>query len=276
MSRPLHARWILPVVAVVAAFAMWHQVRSLDFRAVAPGMEFTLIRGEPWCRRGSAAIAVLRVDPTITRLRVRHQAQSQPPVPPPTVVEWQRETGAPVVFNAGQYYPDHRYMGLLVAGGDIVSDKLHPEFQAALVASPKGGGREARVLDLAREPLDERAPGWGEVAQSFMLFDSSGTPRVRRSDRVANRTAVAEDRQGRLLVIVTEGGYTLADLATLLQRAPLELTHAMSMDGGLEAEMVVATRGFRYASFGRWSETGDASSPGATTPLPTVITLEPR
>jgi len=276
VSRPWHARWILPIVAVVAGFAIWHQVRALDFRAVAPGMEFAVIRGEPWCRRGSAAIAVLRVDPGETRLRVRHQSNTAARRQPPTVVEWQRETGAPVVFNAGQYYPDHRYMGLLVSDGEVVSDRLHPEFKAALVAAPKAGGREARVLDLEREPLDPQSPGWGEVAQSFMLFDSSGTQRVRRSDKVANRTAVAEDREGRLLVIVTEGGYTLADLATLLQRAPLHLTHAMSMDGGLEAELVVATRGFRYASFGAWAENGDASSPGATTPLPTVITVEPR
>lgn len=275
MSRPLHARWILPVVVVVAGFAIWHQVRSLDFRSVAPGMEFALLRGEPFCRRGSAAIAVLRVDPAITRLRVRHHDRSARGAPP-SVVDWQRETGAPVVFNAGQYYPDHRYMGLLVSGGEILSDRLHPEFMAALVASPTGGGPEARVLDLSREPLDPRAPGWGEVAQSFMLFDVSGAPRVRRSDRVANRTAVAEDRHGRLLVFVTEGGYTLADLVTLLQRYPLELTHAMSMDGGLEAELVVATRGFRYASFGAWPESGEASAPGAMTPLPTVITLEPR
>ena len=276
MSRPLHARWILPVVVVVAGFAIWHQVRALDFRVVAPGMEFALLRGEPYCRRGSAAIAVLRVDPAITRLRVRHRERSSAQRLPPSVVEWQRETGAPVVFNAGQYYPDHRYMGLLVAGGEVVSRKLHPDFQAALVASPKGGGPEARVLDLSREPLDPDAPGWAEVAQSFMLFDSSGAARVKRSDRVANRTVVAEDRHGRLLVFVTEGGYTLADLATVLQRSPLDLSHAMSMDGGLEAEMVVATRAFRYASFGAWPEAGDANAPGARTPLPSVITLEPR
>ncbi len=276
MSRPLHARWILPVVLVVAGFAIWHQVRTLAFRSVAPGMEFALLRGEPFCRRGSAAIAVLRVDPTITRLRVRHQGRGGRRSAPPTVVEWQRETGAPVVFNAGQYYPDFRYMGLLVSGGIKLSERLHPEFMAALVASPNGGGPEARVLDLTRDSLDAKEPGWGEVAQSFMLFDTHGVTRVRRSDRVANRTAVAEDRHGRLLVFVTEGGYTLADLSTLLQRFPLDLTHAMSMDGGLEAELVVATRGFRYASFGAWPESGDANAPGASTPLPTVITLEPR
>lgn len=276
MSRPLHARWILPVVAVVAAFAIWHQVRALDFRAVAPGMEFALLRGEPFCRRGSAAIAVLRVDPAVVRLRVRHSPRRPGSGPPPTVVEWQRQTGAPVVFNAGQYYPDHRYMGLLVSDGVMISNRPHPDFMAALVASPKGGGPEARVLDLSRDSLDAASPAWSEVAQSFMLFDVTGAPRVRRSDRVANRTAVAEDRQGRLLVFVTEGGYTLADLATLLQRFPLQLTHAMSMDGGLEAELVVATRGFRYASFGAWPESGAARAPGAMTPLPTVITLEPR
>jgi hypothetical protein len=40
--------------------------------------------------------------------------------------------------------------------------------------------------------------------------------------------------------------------ASLLQRSPLQLTQAMSMDGGIESELVVQSGGFRYASFGQW------------------------
>jgi uncharacterized protein YigE (DUF2233 family) len=36
---------------------------------------------------------------------------------PLTIVEWQEKVGALAVFNAGQYYPDYSYMGLLVSDG---------------------------------------------------------------------------------------------------------------------------------------------------------------
>ncbi len=110
-----------------------------------------------------------------------------------------------------------------------------------------------------------------------MLFDRKSGSRVRRTDRVANRTVVAEDAEGRLLVLVSEGGYTLGDFATLLMESSLRLTHAMSMDGGLEAELMVEAGDFRYASFGRWDPGSAApAAPGATVPLPAVITLEAR
>ena len=86
--------------------------------------------------------------------------------------------------------------------------------------------------------------------------------RVRKSGRIANRTVVAQDERGRIVVCVSEGAYTLSDFATLLMAGPLKLTHAMSMDGGLESELVVQSPGVRYASFGDWPPDRDASAPG--------------
>ncbi len=246
------------------------------WREAAPGLEFALMDGGHWCRRGSANVAVLRLDPARVTLRVCHCLQREDPRPL-DIVGWQRATGAVAVFNAGQYYPDLSYMGLLVSGGKTLSGRLHPTFQAALVAErePRGGG--VRVLDLQRHPLDPAAPGWREVAQSFMLIDESGVIRVRKSDKVANRTVVAEDRHGHLLVVVSEGGYTLWDFADMLKRLPLEVDHAMSMDGGDEAQLVLRTPDLRYASFGRWERDGDeAAAATASTPLPAVIEVQPR
>lgn len=238
----------------------------------ALGIEFATVAGDPFCRLGSSAIAVLRVDPHRVRLRVRHYTQMRLGRPL-SVLEWQGLTHALAVFNAGQYYPDWRYMGLLVGDGDTLSARAHRGFQAALVARSRPGHLSARVLDLTHGALNP-ADRWDQVAQSFMLFDRLGDVRVRRSGRIANRTVVAEDDRGRLVILVSEGGYTIADFADLLLHSPLHLTHAMSMDGGLEAELVVANQGFRYASFGEWTEGREPTAPGAHTPLPAVITLE--
>ncbi|MEO5989442.1 MAG: phosphodiester glycosidase family protein [Candidatus Eisenbacteria bacterium] len=272
MSRPLHARWILPFVVIVAIFALWQSARTLHWRTIKPGLEFATLRGEPFCRRGSSAIAVVRVDPRRVPVRARHYSRMRSDRPL-SIVQWQHLTHADVVFNAGQYYPDFSYMGLLFSDGRAVSSRPHPSYKAALVAGPMTGGRSAHVIDMDRTPLDPRKPGWREIAQSFMLFDEHGGMRVRRSDRVANRTVVAEDERGHLVVIVSEGGYTLADFAELLRRSPLQLTHAMSMDGGLEAELVLHAPGFSYATFGDWKPGPAPTALGATVPLPAVITL---
>lgn len=273
-SVPVGRLTALVALGVGVFFLVTHRGSRAHFRALVPGMEFATFRGEPFCRHGSAEIAVLRIDPARLRFRVHHYT-NEPDRVPLDLVQWQQRTGALAVFNAGQYYPDYSYMGLLVSDGEVVSRRLHPHFKAAFVGSMVQGQPRARVLDLEIEALDPRRPAWREVAQSFMLFDRKGQLRARRSNQAANRTIVAEDGEGRILVIATEGGYTLQDFATLLRAQPqLQITHAMSMDGGQEAELCVITPGFRYVNFGRWSRNGlSPEAQSASVPLPAVISI---
>jgi hypothetical protein len=267
------ARLTAVAAVAVGVLVLLRGTTGPRWRTLRPGIEFATLRGTPWCRRGSSEIAVLKLDPGRARVRVHHFTR-ETGERPFNIVEWQRRTGALAVFNAGQYYADYSYMGLLVSGGDTLSRTPHDRFKAMLVASSGPGPPRARVLDLDRDSVRARAAGWSDVAQSFMLFDRAGTVRVRRSDLVANRTAVGEDGAGRLYVLTSEGGYTLADFAEVLKSAPLGLSQAMAMDGGYEAEMCVSAGRFRYASFGRWDAAhDDPDAPGARVPLPAVISV---
>lgn len=257
--------------AAVAVWALAQGSGPIRWRVLRPGLEFATFRGDPYCRGGSSEIGVLRVDPAKNRIRVHHYSRESQNPTPLNILEWQKKLNAAVVFNAGQYYPGYRYMGLLVSGGEVISRRPHPDFKAALVAD--GDRMRARVIDLSREPIDPRRTEWDEVAQSFMLFGRDGEVRVRKSERVANRTLVAEDGHGRLLVITTEGAYTLHDMATLLRKERLDLTHAMSMDGGLEASMCVMVDNFRWASFGSWPKENQPAAIGAHVPLPAVVEI---
>jgi len=263
------------LAVLVGALVLARGPGSPRFRVVARGIEFAILRGDPYCRRGSSDIAVARIDPAQTELRVRHFASDSNV--PFDIFDWQRRTGAALVFNAGQYYPDLSYMGLLVSKGQRISRVPHATYKGALVADPPAGGRAARVLDLEEDSLDAERPGWREVAQSFMLFDRRGEVRVRKSGQIAPRTVVAEDSDRRLLVIVSEGSYTLNDFATLLKASPLRLTHAMSMDGGDEAQLIVHAGSFHYANFGHWTPgRAEDALRSALTPLPAVVTVSPR
>lgn len=281
MSGRYSVGLVMLLAAIVAGIVLTRGAAGVEWEALRPGLEFTVVRGEPYCRRGSADIGVLRIDTERFRLAVHHYSEHADERPL-GIVEWQRRTRGVAVFNAGQYYPDMSYMGLLISNGSVVSGTPHPEFKAALVAEPTQSqrrrgthARRARVLDLETDELRSQEPPWEEVAQSFMLFDRHGTVRVRKSDRVANRTVVGEDAQGRLLVITTEGGYTLWELAQLLQAGHLDLKHAMCMDGGAEAKLVIKMERFAWASFGPWDGRDDGGV-RADVPLPAVVAVYPR
>lgn len=265
------------VAIVVGGVAVLQTVRAPHWTHVAPGVEFGTLNGEPWCRAGSSTVALLRLDPELVRIGMRHYL-GEGVRRPPRLDDWLERTGALAAFNAGQYYPDLGYMGLFVSDGAVVSKRLHSGFRGALVAEPVGdSAHRARVIDLERDPLDPARPGWREVAQSFMLFERGGGGRVRKSEQVAARTAVGEDAHGRIVVAVSEGGYTLWEFAQMLQRAPLELEHALSMDGGREAQLLVRGERLRYASFGAWPKSRPAPDGAADqAPLPAVVVVTPR
>ena len=273
--RRLPVGRIAAVLALlVAALVLIRGVPRLRWRTLRPGLEFATLNGSPYCRRGSPEIAMLRVDPARVQLRVHHYSTIHGRRPM-DIIAWQRSIGADAVFNAGQFLPGWSYLGALVCSGKVVSGRVHPTFKAALVAGPlDGGGITARVLDLESDSLAVAPPRWHEVAQSFMLFDRKGRIRVRHTDKVANRTAVGEDRSGRLVVFTTEGGYAIDDFARLIRDSKLEIAHAMSMDGGNEAQLCVDAGGFQYSCMGgrtRGGAAGDAA--GEQVPLPTVISL---
>jgi hypothetical protein len=57
---------------VVGAFLVTQRTGGVHWRSLRPGVEFATLRGEPYCRYGSAAVAALRLDPARVRLRVLH------------------------------------------------------------------------------------------------------------------------------------------------------------------------------------------------------------
>lgn len=233
-----------------------------------------ILRGLEWIECGAGPpheILVLRVDPVFFGFRVfnfRAEGESQPI----GVQEWMVKTGAIAVFNAGQYYPDWSYMGFLLSQGKTIKGKLHPLFQAMFVAEPVNKGFPlAGILDLSMDEFDPLAPGYLEAAQSFMLLDRQGNIRVRNSKKMAKRTIVAEQTDGKILVILTKWACSLWELANWILEGPFAVRQAMSMDGGEEAQLAVRAGGFIYPQ-----ELADIQQAQWEKPLPTVIGIFPR
>lgn len=238
------------------------QSLQLQTRSLLPGLEWI-----NWTGRSNPDISGLRIDPRRYCFKVmnfRNEGASQPL----RLWEWMDRSKALAVFNAGQYYPDFSYMGLLVSGGRKIHGRLHRLFQALFLAEPSQDGvPAARILDLAEEDFDPEKPGYLEIAQSFMLLDIWKNIRVRRSPNMAVRTILAEETEGNLLLLLTQGPYTLWDLAQELRDGPFAILKAMSMDGGEEAQLGVRTKDFSYPP----SREAAGQAAHYSRPLPTVI-----
>jgi hypothetical protein len=245
----------------------------MAWRELRPGLELGFLVAEASARAGSPRIAVLRVDPARMRFRVLAAADGQEGR---RAGEWRKLSGALAVFNAGQFAADRTYLGLLIQDGKP-RGRLMGHLEALFMAEPEEPGLPpARVLDLHYTPFQAQDSPYRQAAQSLMFLDRFGQIRVRKSDKIAHRTLVAQDGRERILVLVTEGRHTLWDLARFVADSGLGLREVMCMDGGPEAQLDLDVDGFTYQQYGGPVSSSDLPLPWPTVNLPAALAIFPR
>ncbi len=267
------------IVAWYVGLASSAWAEDLRWDRLTEGLSIASWSPEARCRDQVGRLTLIRIDPERYRFSVYFYRDEKLDQPVP-IDEWLRRSRATVIFNAGLFRPDYSYLGILLKGGRRLGGRRHAQWRGLFVAEPTASSeRKARVFDLAQDQFSETHPPFLEAAQSLMLFDRNGTPRVRRSERRAQQTVVAEDREGRIVVIKTSEESTLWELARCLSEERPELSHAMAMDGGSSSDAAVSP-----TAAGEWAK---ASVPPAWyhlvdlgerphIPLPAVIGVSPR
>ena len=232
--RALHGM-LLILPTVISPQRISAQTRIWE--PLAEGLSVTVWEPGRTCDDQVPPLIAVRIDPERYRFATYHYKTKN--FPRPTIKEWQRRTGADLLFNAGLFRDDYSYMGVLLKDGRSLGTKRHAQWQGLFVAEPTAPGlRKARVMDLAVDMWDVDKTAYREVAQSLMLLDHQGKPRVRQTSKRAHQTIVAEDRDG-FIVLKTTDAVTLWDLATCLRSGFPAIHQAMVMDGGASSDLLI-------------------------------------
>ncbi|MCA1906015.1 MAG: phosphodiester glycosidase family protein [Desulfarculus sp.] len=251
--------------ATVAGEPGWQELR--------PGLDLGFIMVEASLRAGSPRLAVLRVDPERFRFRVLTAPEGQDGY---SAAEWRKRSRALAVFNAGQFTAERTYLGLLIQDGKTRGNLVN-HLEALFLAEPDDPLLpRARVVDLHYTAFEAKNNPYRQAAQSLMFLDRFGQIRVRRSQKAAHRTLVAEDGQGRIWVMVSEGKHTLYELARVVSESNLGLREVMCMDGGAEAQLDLQVGEISYQQAGGPSESPDLPLPWPPANLLAALAIFPR
>ncbi|HET6675020.1 MAG TPA: phosphodiester glycosidase family protein [Nitrospiraceae bacterium] len=248
-NRNCHSRQRVVGRAAIAVLFALCAVTGLTARASAAdpvwdrmtsGIMATL--WDPAACPGIPPLLMLQIDPERHRFSV-HQFRDAGMTAPMTINEWQHHTGGYVLFNAGLFREDYSYLGLLLKDGRPLGSKRHHSWQGLFAAEPKDvSQRKAGVFDLAFDifpDVHQHFP-YREAAQSLMLLDRTGKPRVRPTGKRANQTIVAEDGEGKILIMKSVGPAPLYGLAECLRGALPNIRQAMAMDGGSSSDVIAS------------------------------------
>lgn len=220
------------------------QPGPLDWRTVADGFEAAEL---PVLADGAEVDRLLlaRVDPVRYRFVARNA-----PAGNRRLADWMADPGTLLAIN-GSYY-GHRGTPVtpFVSDGAPLGPVQYAATHGAFVASDAFTG----IRDLQDGNWQAALAGARDAMVSYpMLRAADGSSRAERSRWLANRSFVAQDSVGRIVLGTTrEAFFSLDRLAGFLRAAPLELTLALNLDGGPVACQGIALGSFQRRFCGRW------------------------
>jgi len=262
------------LIAALIAMPVCAFAETANWDRLADGLEMTLWTPGEACAQ-VPPLYIVKIDPERFRFSIYHYRAEGLELPL-TLDDWHQRTKALALFNAGLFLDDFSYLGLLYKDGKSLGGKRHGLWQGLFVAEPLAPNvKKARVLDLRVDSFDDTRPAYHEAAQSLMLIDRSGTPRVRRSGKAAQQTVVGEDREGHLLVVMSKGEVPLWELAVCLRDGLRDISHAMAMDGGASSDVLIGSEISGARTNAAWQPLVDGKGLSHI-PLPTVIGVFPR
>ena len=200
------------------------------WQLIAPGVEYRELKIDQEDR--SDRLRFARIDPAQTRLRVLYD-----PDRPRRVSEWLSESSALVAVNGNYFDPQNHALGLVIQDGQRLDGVVYEGFGGMFAVSGAG----VRV----RWNVDE--PYTGEplthALQNFpmlVLPGGSPNPDIDDNGRRSLRTAVGQDRAGRILFVVSPGPtFTLTEFGQWLAASDLDLNAALNLDGGTSSGLVL-------------------------------------
>ncbi|HQE93814.1 MAG TPA: phosphodiester glycosidase family protein [Anaerolineae bacterium] len=200
-------------------------------------------------------VTVARLDPAMVMFHVLYA-----PGTPATVSAWAQQTEAALVLNAGYFTEEQIVAGLTISNRTVFGTS-YGDFAGMFAVTDAG---EVSVRWLQTRPYDAAEP-LREAVQCFPVLVKPGGvmgfPADADDGRPARRTVVAQDRRGRILMLIAPRGFfSLHALATWLVEADLDVDIALNLDGG--------------ASSGLWMPNGVEID--SLTAVPVVIAVTPR
>jgi hypothetical protein len=207
-----------------------------DWSVLQPGLERRVIEIYNGQNQHVESLYVWRLDQNHFRMDVAYTER------PRSLDTWQKETNAMLVVNGGyfsieneRYFPD----GLTISNGQAFGRSFNG-FGGMLAIDQSG----AELRWLVQKPYNPNEQLLAALQAFPILVQPGGElgfPADRENYARARRTVIAQDRDGRILLMVApEGYFTLHQLSLYLTESHLNLDIALNLDGGGSTGILVA------------------------------------
>lgn len=229
--------WLLGAASLAAGLAGCRRaepVAALQWRPALPGLEYARGLSHAAPEHLPAPFHLLRLELGLFELRVARAVDLGQTLA--SAEDFRKHAGAVAAINAGYFDPQYKPLGLLVSQGRELAHVRRVDHGVFAIAAGRALLEHARAW--------QPPPDLEFAVECGPRLLVGQAPQHFRSPELARRVAVGSDRQGRVVLAVSEGVLSLAEWAETLgrpeDRGGAALTEALNLDGGSSAMLDVA------------------------------------
>jgi len=191
-----------------------------------------------------------------------------------TPKEWCRKYNLIAAVNAGMYQKDGlTNVGYMKNYSHLNNPRLNSVYKAVL-AFNRSDVRvpEVQVIDLKCQDFETLRPKYQTFIQGIRMISCHQENVWSKQDRSSSLAVLGVDREGNVLLILSEAPYSGYDFNNVLLSLPLSIFNATYLEGGPEASLYFSATGTELEKVGIYGMGPDGSivRSGAY-PIPNVI-----
>ena len=254
--------------AIVISFPLALPGETGDWEQLEPGLE--LGRFSP-LGRPEAIINVLRIDPTHFEFNL-FNASSENKVPL-TPKQWASDKDLVAVINASMFQEDLLTSVSLMRTKNHVNNNYLSKDKTILAFDPVTSGiPPVKIIDRQCEDLETWRSNYNTLIQSIRMISCDGRNVWRSQSDEWSIASIGVDKNGKILFIQTESAFVAHDLINTLIKLPLDITQAMYVEGGPQAQLYINSGGQTMEFVGQMTSLFQQSGKLAW-PVPNVVGL---
>jgi hypothetical protein len=249
--------------------------RAIEWELLEPGLEIASALAPQRAVDGDSRVHALRIDPAIFDLQILN-ASAQAGGAARTARQWTGEAGVVAATNAGMFQADYSTSVSLMKSRHHVNNSRLSKHNAVLAFDPRDAGvPRVQIIDRTCQDFPGLRSRYNGLLQSIRMISCKRQNVWREQEKRWSTALVATDRSGRILLIHVRSPYSTHDLIDNLLAMPLDLTRAMYLEGGPQAQLYVKAGGREVELVGSRGSLGVGGNVLAL-PIPNALAVRRR
>lgn len=241
------------------------------------GLELGIFASPRPSEVGDSLIRVLRIDPNRFEFKLLNasapgQGRSW------TAKKWCLQNGLVAAINASMYQTDYKTsVSLMRSQTHVNNPRLSKDMSILAFDRQSLAIPLVKIIDRQCEDFHTWKNKYGTLVQSIRMISCKGRNVWSQQPQKWSTAAIGIDHQDKVLFIHVRSPYSTHDLINIIKMLPVDISRAMYVEGGPEAQLCIRNGGKEYEFTGS-SETffNENSDKKISWPVPNVVGITLR